>query len=68
MKLDTEAETSKLDLDGLKKQLITLIKIAPKYTLKLRNLEHALNKLKLTKKKQTYSVRVKKAKKTAINL
>ncbi|MCB8764862.1 hypothetical protein [Planktothrix agardhii] len=43
MKLDTGAETSNLDLDGLKKQLITLIKIAPKYTLKLRNLEHALN-------------------------
>ncbi len=43
MKLDTEAETSNLDLEGLKKQLITLIKIAPKYTLKLRNLEYALN-------------------------
>lgn len=43
MKLDTEAETSNLDLDGLKKQLITLIKIAPKHTLKLRNLEYALN-------------------------
>ncbi|MGL5131940.1 MAG: hypothetical protein ACRC78_05390, partial [Planktothrix sp.] len=41
--LDTEAETSELDLEGLKKQLITLIKIAPKYTLKLRNLEYALN-------------------------
>jgi|AGSF01.1.fsa_nt_gi hypothetical protein len=43
MKLDTQAETSELDLEGLKKQLITLIKIAPKYTLKLRNLEYALN-------------------------
>ncbi|MGL4502455.1 MAG: hypothetical protein ACRCU2_25550 [Planktothrix sp.] len=41
--LDTQAETSELDLEGLKKQLITLIKIAPKYTLKLRNLEYALN-------------------------
>jgi hypothetical protein len=43
MKLDPEAETSDLELEGLKKQLITLIKIAPKYTLKLRNLEYALN-------------------------
>lgn len=47
LKLDTDAETSNLDLEGLKKQLITLIKIAPKYTLKLRNLvrnlEYALN-------------------------
>ncbi len=43
MKLETKAETSELDLKGLKKQLITLIKIAPKYTLKLRNLEYALN-------------------------
>lgn len=43
MKLDTEAETSNLELEGLKKQLITLIKIAPRYTLKLRNLEYALN-------------------------
>ncbi|MBD2483051.1 hypothetical protein [Planktothrix sp. FACHB-1365] len=47
MKLDPEAETSNLDLEGLKKQLITLIKIAPQYTLKLRNLEYALNTINI---------------------